>query len=398
MNERNDRTYDVVVFGATGFTGRLVARYLAQTVPPPAARWAIAGRNRDKLEGLRKELLAIHADCGDVGVLEADVGDPDALAAMARQTSVVLTTAGPYMRYGEPVVRACVEAGTDYVDLTGEPAFVDMTLERYAEMAREAGVRVVSCCGFDSIPPDLGVLYTVRKLPRDVPIEVEAFVDARGSFSGGSWTSAIEAFGQLRESLGARSGNRGYLDRDDDREVHGMRPRVRYEPEVQGWVAPLPTIDPQIVLRSARAMDDYGPDFRYGHHIRVGTLGKLVAGGAAVGALLGLSQLQPARELLLKVRQPGEGPSEAERAHNWFRVTFVGRGGGRTVVTQVSGGDPGYDETAKMVSQAALCLARDRDRLPERHGVLTPAAAMGDPLLERLEDAGIRFAVLREEG
>jgi short subunit dehydrogenase-like uncharacterized protein len=394
----HERTYDVVVFGATGFTGRLVARYLAAVAPPPRLRWAIAGRNRAKLETLRTELLAVHKDCGDVGLLIADVADPPSLVEVARQTRVVLSTVGPFARYGEPVVRACVEEGAHYVDITGEPAFVDMTLERYDDMARERGVRVVSCCGFDSIPHDLGVMFTVGKLPRDVPLRVEGFVQARGSFSGGTWTSAVEAFGGAREYAARRaaSSGGGYGDDGDPRRVRGIRPRVRYEGAVKGWVAPFPTIDPQVVLRSARLLDGYGPDFRYGHYVRVGTLSKLAVGAVAIGGVVALSQLEPTRELLLKVRQSGEGPNEAERARSWFRVTFLGEGGGRRVVTRVSGGDPGYDETAKMVAQSAMCLAEDGDRLPDRAGVLTPATAMGEPLLERLQREGITFEVLEE--
>lgn len=401
MTNQVDRPYDVVAFGATGFTGRLVAMYLARNAPPPKARWAIAGRNRGKLEALHAELAAIDGACSEVGIIEADVGNPASLAEMARQAAVVLTTVGPYARYGEPVVRACVEAGTDYVDLTGEPAFVDVTVDRFDEMARDKGVRIVSSCGFDSIPHDLGVLFTVEHLPEGVPIAVEGFVQARGSFSGGTWTSAIDAFGDLRHYLRRRmtagdAASKAAVE-PTGRQVHGLPRHVRYEEAVKGWVAPFPTIDPQVVLRSARDIDRYGPDFGYGHYVRMGTLPRLAAGAAALGGLVALAHIEPARELLLKVREPGEGPSEAERARSWFRVTFVGRGGGRRVVTQVSGGDPGYDETAKMISEAALCLAQDRDRLPGRVGVITPAAAMQDVLLERLKGVGIRFAVLRDE-
>lgn len=397
MKERNERPYDVMVLGATGFTGRLVAEYLARHAPPPKAQWALAGRNREKLEHIRRDLLTIHKDCGDVGVVVADVADPAQLAEMAAQARVVLTTVGPYARYGEPVVRACVEQGTDYVDITGEPAFVDMTLERYDAMARDAGVRLVSCCGFDSIPHDLGALFTVENLPRGVPLDVEGFVQARGSFSGGTWTSAVEAFAQMREQVLAPMGLGDSHETDDGRSVHGIRPRVRYERAVKGWVAPFPTIDPQVVLRSARALESYGPEFRYGHYVRVGTLPKLAAGAFAIGGMVALSQLEPTRQLLLKVRQSGEGPGEVQRSRSWFRVTFVGRGGGQRVVTQVSGGDPGYDETSKMVSEAALCLAHDGARLPDRAGVLTPATAMGTVLRERLQRAGIRFDVLEND-
>jgi short subunit dehydrogenase-like uncharacterized protein len=293
-----------------------------------------------------------------------------------------------------------VREGADYVDITGEPDFVDTLLERHDRPARERGVRIVTCCGFDSVPHDLGALFTVTKLPAGEPITLEGFVRANGTFSGGTWHSALNAFAHLR--------GRRRPPRDDPpgRKVRGVRPRIRYDKELRAWVCPLPTIDPQIVLRSARALDAYGPDFRYGHYIQIRSSLRLAAGIAGMGAVVALSQLGPTRELLRRVRAQGEGPSAEERARSWFQVTFrgqvttdAGRGAhaaapSRHVLTRVSGGDPGYSETAKMVSESALCLAFDRDRLPPRAGVLTPAVAMGDLLIDRLQQAGIRFELL----
>src|SRR5690606_10442726 len=182
---------------------------------------------------------------------------------------------------------------------------------------------------------------------------------------------------------------------DGERRVRGVRPAVHYEKEIGAWACPLPTIDPQVVLRSARLLDEYGPDFTYGHYVRVKRLPTLVAGVAAVGTLFALAQLPPTRSLLLKVKDRGEGPSEEQRARSWFRVTFLARAGGRTLLTEVAGGDPGYTETSKMLAESALCLALERERTPELTGVITPAAAMGRPLIERLERAGITFRVLR---
>src|SRR5690606_16892228 len=227
------------------------------------------------------------------------------------------------------------------LDITGEPQFVDRTIERYDAEARERGVKIVSCCGFDSIPHDLGVLFTVEQLPRGVPLKIEGFVRSRGTFSGGTWHSAIRAFGQAREY--ARSRKKAPRQ-DGERRVRGVRPAVHYEKEIGAWACPLPTIDPQVVLRSARLLDEYGPDFTYGHYVRVKRLPTLVAGVAAVGTLFALAQLPPTRSLLLKVKDRGEGPSEEQRARSWFRVTFLARAGGRTLLTEVAGGDPGYTE------------------------------------------------------
>jgi short subunit dehydrogenase-like uncharacterized protein len=309
---------------------------------------------------------------------------------------VVLNTVGPFAQYGEPVVSACVQAGTDYVDITGEPAFVDAMIARYDAPARERGVRIVHCCGFDSIPHDLGVLFTVRQLPRELPMRVDGVVRAHGGLSGGTWQSAVEALSHLRQQ--GRSMRRASSGSEGGRKVRGMRPRVHRDRELDCWLCPLPTIDPQIVLRSARALDEYGPDFRYGHWLEVKSTASLVGGLLGVGAVVALAQLGPTRALLRRVRKSGQGPNEAQRARGWFEVTFRATADSHRVVTRVSGGDPGYGETAKMVAESALCLAFDRDTLPARAGVLTPAVAMGDVLIERLRRAGIRIEVLEHAG
>ena len=395
----DERSYDVVVFGATGFTGQLVCSYLARKAELDPTRWAIAGRSKAKLEEVRRALAAIDSRLATLAIVIASVDDPPSLQRMAARTRVVLTTVGPYQRHGEPVVAACVAAGSDYVDITGEPEFVDTTRARYDARARDKGVRIVSCCGFDSVPHDLGVYFTVQQLPRDVPITIEGFVRASGTFSGGTWQSALGAMARFSESRTAR---RSAKDASADgtathgRRVHGVRPRLRWEKRLRAWACPLPTIDPEVVLRSARTLDAYGPDFRYGHYAQVRHATTLLGGAVVLGSALALAQLKPTRSLLERVRASGEGPSPETRARAKFRVTFFGSAGGVEVVTTVSGGDPGYDETAKMASESALTLAMDRDALPARAGTLTPAAAMGDALLARLQRAAIRFEVTTE--
>src|SRR5256714_555044 len=266
--------HDVVVFGATGYTGALTAEYLAANAPSET-RWALAGRNREKLERLRERLGV------DVPLLHGDVGDADSLRAVAEATKVVITTVGPYINYGEPLVAACAEAGTAYVDLTGEPEFVDRMYVRHHARAAETGARIVHACGFDSIPADLGALFTVEQLPEGVPLRVECFVRVGGSPSGGTVHSAITAFSRARHTAQAPS-----------------------------------------------------------------------------------------------ERRRAEGPA----------------GGGRRVVTEIAGGDPGYGETSKMLAESALCLAHDD--LPAAAGQVTTAVAMGDALIERLRRTGITFEVL----
>jgi short subunit dehydrogenase-like uncharacterized protein len=304
----------------------------------------------------------------------------------------VITTVGPYIEYGEPLVAACAAAGTDYVDLTGEPEFVDTMWLRYHEQAERSGARLVHSCGFDSIPYDLGVLYTVGQLPEAAPIHVDGFVRFGGTFSGGTYHSAIRIMGRLRQGAQIARERRRQEPRPNGRTIKGMPGKPHHEPSAGGWAIPFPTIDPQTVLRSARALDRYGPDFSYSHYLVSKHLPVLVGMTAGAGIAVALAQVGPTRDLLLKLKDPGEGPTPEQRERGWFKVRFAGDADGKRVVTEVSGGDPGYGETSKMLAESALCLANDE--LPERAGQLTPAVAMGQPLIDRLTRAGIVFRVV----
>ncbi|CAM5251529.1 Short subunit dehydrogenase-like uncharacterized protein OS=Streptomyces albaduncus OX=68172 GN=FHS32_003277 PE=4 SV=1 [Streptomyces griseoloalbus] len=383
---RTDRPYDIVLFGATGFAGTLTAEYLAAHVPA-GLRWAVAGRSERKLEALRERLPGGEK----AGLLRADVSDPATLRALAEQARVVATTVGPYVEYGEELVAACADTGADYVDLTGEPEFVDLMYVRHDARARETGARLVHACGFDSVPHDLGAYFTVRQLPENVPLTVDGYVTVDAAFSGGTFASALNQFARAGKLRAAARDRRRHEPRLVGRRVSAPNGVPRYAPEVDAWALPLPTIDSQIVRRSAKALARYGPDFRYRHHAAVRSLPVALGGVAAAGSLFAAAQVPPLRRALSARLKPGEGPSPEKRARSWFSVRFVGEGGGRRVFTEVSGGDPGYDETAKMLAESALCLALDD--LPSTSGQVTTAVAMGDALIGRLRDAGIRFRV-----
>jgi saccharopine dehydrogenase (NAD+, L-glutamate forming) len=380
------REHDVVLFGATGFTGSLTAEYLATQ---SGVRWALAGRNAEKLAMLRDRIGA------DVPILVADSGDAASLRRIAERAAVVATTVGPYALRGEPLVAACADTGTDYVDLAGEPEFVDRVYLRYHGTAERSGARLVHACGFDSIPHDLGAQFTVQQLPSDQPITMRGYVRAAGTASGGTFASAVGAFSRFRQASRERRHRRAVEGRTSGRRARVVSGRPGYDPAIGSWVMPLPTIDPQIVVRSAIELPEYGPDFAYGHFLALRNplaVGALTVG---VGAVFALAQLPPTRRLLLRARQPGTGPDEQRRARSWFTVRFHAAAGDRRVVTEVSGGDPGYGETAKMLAQAAICLARDP--LPSIAGQTTTAVAMGDALRRRLQRAGITFQVLEPD-
>ncbi|MFI5805247.1 saccharopine dehydrogenase family protein [Streptomyces sp. NPDC051561] len=395
-NEKSDdRPYDIVLFGATGFVGELTAHYLAEHAPQDC-RWALAGRTPSKLEQLRDRLAKTNSACAELPLLHADSDDPASLRELARSTRVLASTVGPYLQYGEGLVAACAEAGTDYTDLTGEPEFVDRMYLAYDAVARRTGARLVHACGFDSVPHDLGAYFTVRRLPEGVPLRVDGFVRAGAQFSGGTFASALGAMGRGRQMLRAAEERRAHEPRPEGgRRVKAVVGAPHRSSEVGAWAVPLPTIDGQVVQRSAAALERYGPDFRYRHFAAVKWLPVAAGGALAVGSVVALAQVPAARRWLSSLVAPGTGPDEARRAKSWFTVRFVGEGGGKRVFTEVSGGDPGYGETAKILAESLLCLAFDE--LPATAGQVTTATAMGDALLGRLQDAGIRFRVAHVE-
>jgi len=385
-----ERRFDIALFGATGFTGGLAADYLAAH-GPAGLRWALVGRNRAKLEAVAQRLAASDPQAPAPELLVADASDRAALDEVVRSTRVVVTTVGPYALHGWTLVAACAAAGTDYLDLTGEPEFVDRVWLLHDAEARRSGARLIHSCGFDSVPHDLGAYFTVQRLPEGVPLKVEGFVRTDARFSGGTYHSTINAFGRAGKTMAAMR-ERRRLEPRGPRRVHSAPARVRRQPWLGGWSFPLPTIDPVVIRRSAAAVERYGPDFTYGHNLVARRLSTGVGLAAAFAGIALLAPIPPARRLLLKLKDPGEGPSPERRARSWFKITFVGEGGGERVVTEVSGGDPGYDETAKILAESALCVAFDE--LPETAGQVTTVTAMGDAFLTRLQRAGIGFRVL----
>jgi short subunit dehydrogenase-like uncharacterized protein len=317
------------------------------------------------------------------------------MADVARRARVVVSTVGPYVQHGEPLVAACAEAGTDYVDLTGEPEFVDRMYVAHHQRAVSTGARIVHACGFDCVPNDLGVLFTVRHLPADVPVRVRGMVRTNAGLSGGTLASALGAFSRARHTKQAHAERRRAEPRVNGRRVRTAAKAPHYDKQAGYWLVPLPTLDPFVVRRSAAALERYGPDFSYAHYAAAERLPSVVVGGAAVGLLFAGAQVPPVREFLLGRLPSGHGPSEERRAASYFSCRFIGEAGGRTVFAEVRGGDPGYTETSKMLAESALSLAFDDN--PETAGQVTTAVAMGDNLIDRLVRAGITFTVTRTE-
>ncbi len=383
----HSRELDVVLFGATGFTGGLTAEYLARQ-GPDGLRWGLAGRNLAKLEQVRDALGEAGAG---VELIVADSGDPVALADLAARTQVVLSTVGPYVGRGEALVGACADAGTDYCDITGEGEFVDRMYVAHHQTAVASGARLVHGCGFDSIPHDLGAMFTVEHLPADVPIDMRGVVRAGGLPSGGTFETTLTGMSRVRHIREAAQARKRVEPRPEGRSSRAVAGKPHRDEVLGYWLLPLPTMDPAIVARSGAALPSYGPKFRYSHYAGTKTLPYAV-GGAVVMAGLGLAaQLKLTRDLLMKWYPAGDGPDPERRERSWFSVDFVGEAGGETVHTRVSGGDPGYTETAMMLAESGLCLAFDDN--PEVAGQVTTAQAMGGNLLARVQAGGLKFEV-----
>ncbi|GAA3049223.1 saccharopine dehydrogenase NADP-binding domain-containing protein [Gordonia defluvii] len=407
------REFDIVVFGATGFVGELTARYLADAAPS-GTRVALAGRSEVKLTAVRRRLGKRAATWP---LIVADADRPSTLDAMVARTQVVCTTVGPYLRYGEALVTAAASAGTDYVDLTGEVPFVRYSIDKVGDTAASTGARIVHACGFDSVPSDLGAYGLYRRAEADgagtLGTTTMVVISMRGAASGGTVDSirviAEQAHDASTRSIllnpQALSSGPGELARGDRRAEPSDAALVRaasVDPSLRGTLAPffMSSFNTRIVRRS-NALLDYGPAFRYGEAMSVGAVpivstiaSAVVAAGLGIG--LGAMSFKPTRKLLDRVLpKPGEGPSEKARDKGHFTVqTFTTTSSGRRYRSEmVAQGDPGYKATAVMLGESALALALDRDRLPDRAGVLTPAVAMGDALTDRLTAAGFAISV-----
>jgi len=386
----NTREFDLVLFGATGFTGGLVAEHVAGNAHRNL-RFALAGRRADALHGLRDRLMAAHPDRSEIGVIVADVGDPESMARMAGRTRAVLSTVGPFVDFGEAVVRACVAEGTDYLDSTGEHVFMRKMVERYDDDARRRGVRLIFSCAFESVPTDLGVFYTVHKLPPNKPIDIDGYLAFRGKFSGGTERSSIKDF--VAEPPGAsdhafdRAGRTGRI----------LPGHVHRAAAIGAWVTPFKAIDPHVVLRSAAALERYGPRFTYTNLLVYRNVVTMLFLIVAMGAAGLLAHLAPLRALMLKLAKPsGQGPTQAQMNAGWFRLRLDARCDGQRIMTEVSGGDPAYGTTSMMLGQCALCLLEDAEWLPECSGVVTTAQLFGDRLIARLQAHGMEFRVVSD--
>jgi short subunit dehydrogenase-like uncharacterized protein len=408
------RPYDVVLFGATSFVGQILARYLFEEFGLDGKlHWAAAGRSLPKLEELRQSL---GKGAGRLTLLQADAADETSLHELCRSARVIVSTVGPYALYGEPLVRVCAETGTDYCDLTGEVQWMRRMIHKYEATARASGARIVHNCGFDSIPSDLGVHYLQQQARErfgqpctTVKMRVRSM---RGGFSGGTVASLLNVLKEVRANPALRK------ELADPYSIcpAGSGKRVRqgnvgfaeYDPDFNAWIAPfvMSAINTRVVHRTnALLLDAYGPEFRYDEAVLTGRglRGRLAATATAagLGAFMVAGSIGTLRALLERyvLPAPGEGPTPEAQRKGGFDLRFFGRTRqGDVLRTRVTGDrDPGYGSTARMLGQAAACLAGDISKQNVAGGFWTPAAIFGDRIVERLQaHSGLTFEVLEK--
>lgn len=411
MNDaKNNREFDVIVYGATGFTGTLVAEYLLRQYGLDGdLKWSIAGRSASKLEAVRSSL---GEGAANLAITVADSGDRSALAELASRTRVVITTVGPYALYGSNLVSACVEAGTDYCDLAGEVQWIRKMVDKHHERARETGARIVHCCGFDSIPMDMGVFFLQQAANEKYGSychSIALFVKAtKGTVSGGTIASMMNIVEEAKgdRSIARMMANPYALNPEGEREGPDERDqqKVLHDQLARCWTAPflMAGVNTRVVRRShALAGYPYGRDFRYRESVLTGKgIGGWFKGAMmtlGLGALVVGISFGATRKLLKKfvLPKPGEGPSPELQKSGFFNLMQIGElADGQIMKTRITGDqDPGYGSTSKMLAEAAVCLAQDE--LDTQGGVLTPASSMGDKLLTRLRNnAGLTFEVV----
>lgn len=384
------KNFDFVIFGATGFTGKLVVEYALENYSDSEIRWAIAGRNTEKLQDLKNKMNLP----AEIQIFKVDGDDQDSIDNMINQTKCVLTTVGPYQLYGEKLIRSCIRSGTDYVDLCGEPGFMHKIIKECSDEAKNSGSRVVFSCGFDSIPFDLGVLFVqeeAMKQTNKYATSVRGRVRVMdGEFSGGTAASMKATMSSLKTNPdlinvlinphGLCEGFQGAQQEDDT--------KPKYDEELETWVAPffMAPINTKNIHRTNKLMNHpYGEDFLY-NEMWISGPGEE---GKAVAKMIGSTNPIAGDD----VPKPGEGPSREKRENGSYEILFCADVDDDVFKISVSGDmDPGYGSTSKMIAESAICLVKDMINL--EGGIYTPAASMGKKLIKRLEEnAGLTFKV-----
>lgn len=387
----SNREFDIIVYGATGFTGRLIAEYLAEQYKGSEIKWAMAGRSQSKLEEVR-DLMGVPTD---TPLVVADSTNPETMQKLAKRTKVVLTTVGPYQLYGDPMLEACIAAGTDYVDLCGEPAWMHDTVLNYNDKAKASGARIVHSCGFDSIPFDMGVYFLQQHAIKTTGAPIQRVKGRMRKMKGENSGGTAASFMETMKRVGRQPEVMDWLkdpfslcpNFTGPKQPHGAKPI--FDEDLNSWSAPfiMASINTKNIHRSNALLEHrYGEDFVYDEMLLTGPgeKGESIANGIASSP--GMGKNPP---------KPGEGPSKESRDNGFYDYMCTGLdANGKRITVGVTGDkDPGYGSTSKMITEAAICLALSKSD-ETQGGIFTPAPAMGQGLIDRLvAHAGLTFEV-----
>ena len=363
------KKYDIIVHGATGFTGKLICQYLYNHQDIKQIKWGISGRNSSK--------LSLLADQYKVDFIQADSFDLESLDRVTKKTKLIISVVGPYSLYGKKLVESCINNKCHYLDLTGEPEFVNFVEENFSKKAKDNDTILMNCCGFESIPPDLGVYYTIKQL-EESNVEITTFLKTKGKISGGTWASFLNSFSNKKPII-----KKGL-------QANKKSKKIFYVKKLGKWALIFPVIDKHIVKKSAASLG-YGDNFSFNQYIVFKSLIRIISLIGSISIISILAKSKFLRNWLISFIPSGKGPNKNERNKHWFELVIFGRTKSQMIKTIVSGGDPGYGETAKFISEMALCIIFDNDKLNANKGVITPAQCAGDLMIERLKRSGIKF-------
>ena len=365
------RKFDIIIFGASGFTGKLVCEYFFKSNDAKNITWAIAGRDENKLEEVSKKY--------NVDYFLADSFDLDSLSHICSLSKLIISTVGPYMIYGENLLYACIENSTHYLDLTGEPQFVTNMYKKYRYKAIKNKSIVIHCCGFESIPADIGVNETLKHFNED-NIDITFYLKTKGSISGGTWASFLNSISKP-DSLAMKR-----IKSKTKKQI--SKQKIFYSKRFNRWVLTFPVIDKYIVYKSINSLNKFR-NVHFTQYVIQKSFFRMLILIKSIFFISILSKISIVKNYLLSLLPSGKGPSLEKRNNSWFHITITGKSKNKTITTVIKGGDPGYGETSKFISETALSIILNFDELLLKKGILTPMECAGDILTQRLKKSGI---------
>ena len=366
-----DKKYDLIVHGATGFTGKLICEYLFNHLDIKSVKWAISGRNNKKLETISHKY--------NVDYFQVDSFDKKSLDNITLNCKVIISVVGPYALYGKKLVQSCVENNCHYLDITGESTFVKYVRENFTSKSVKTNTMVINCCGFESMPTDIGVYYNFKKSKQE-NLDIKCFLKSRGKISGGTWASFLNHFDTNKISLNNHKINK-------TKKVKSFY----YENDIKKWALIFPDIDRSIIMSSSKYYK-YGADFNFTKYLTFKTLWQVIGLIIPLIVISFLAKYTFTRNWLKTFIPSGTGPSKDERSKHWFNFKMISKTKKQKYITEVNGGDPGYGETSKFISEMALTIIHDFDKLTNNKGVISPAECGGEALLKRLINSNIKFS------